>query len=252
VTAVPRTGAVVVTGAARGIGMAIATLLAQSGYRVIGLDLNADAINAAMAALPGAGHSALAGDARDEALLRRACEAAVLVGGLSGFVANAGRARPGPSTEYATSDWEELLSINLTAGFLGARVAASVAGENVSIVFISSINATLGFGGRAAYSAAKAGAEGLVRSLAVEWAPRGIRVNAVAPGAVATEMQAEFRATGYGTVDTYVERIPMGRYAQPNEIAEAVRWLISDRASFVTGAILPVDGGWSIYGLPGT
>ena len=115
---------------------------------------------------------------------------------------------------------------------------------------VSSICASQGFGARAAYCASKSGVDGLVRALAVEWAPFGIRVNAVAPGTVATEMQQSMVASGRISMDGYLARIPMGRIADPSEIADAVIYLASPRASYVTGVVLPVDGGWAVGGLP--
>jgi NAD(P)-dependent dehydrogenase (short-subunit alcohol dehydrogenase family) len=253
-SASPTTGAMVVTGAARGIGKAIVANFAASGHSVIGLDLNQAQLEETMSALPGTGHEALAGDVRDEAFLTRACElAATKDGGMISFIANAGVAQPGSSQTYPMDAWDRLISINLTAVFLGARVALPFldAERNGNIVMISSINGTLGMGGRAAYCAAKAGVQGLVRSLAVEWGPRGIRVNAISPGAISTEMQQEFFATGFAQPETFINRTPMGRLGQPSELADAVAYLASDKASFINGVNLAVDGGWAIYGLPG-
>lgn len=118
-----------------------------------------------------------------------------------------------------------------------------------SVVMVSSINGTLGFGGRAAYAAAKAGVQRLVRSLSVEWATRSIRVNAVAPRTVSTEMQQAFMQTGYASPDRFLRHVPMDRFGRPEEVADAVEFLGSDRASYITGAILPVDGGWAAFGM---
>ena len=115
---------------------------------------------------------------------------------------------------------------------------------------ISSVNGHLGFGGRAAYCAAKAGVQGLVRSLAVEWAPLAVRVNAVSPGTIATEMQAKFMETGYASAELFLSRVPMRRFGEPHEIADAVYFLCSPRSSYITGVVLPVDGGWLANGLP--
>ena len=238
---------VVVTGAARGIGAAIARRLADEGFAVAAID-RSDAVVRTVAELPGAGHVGLVGDVADEALLRRACEA-VAGAGLAGFVANAGVARPGSSVDYPVEDWEELLRVNLTAPFLGARVARPFLEGGGSVVMISSINGTLGMGGRAAYCAAKAGVNGLVRSLAVEWGPDRIRVNAVAPGTILTEMAQEFVASGFATLETYAARVPMGHSGEPDDIARAVAFLLSDASSYITGAVLPVDGGWAINGV---
>ena len=241
---------VVVTGAARGIGAAIATTLALEGYRVVGIDRSADGLTDTMADLPGEGHASVVGDVADESLLESACDlAAASPGGLHGFVANAGVARPGSSVDYSREDWDELLQVNLTAPFLGARAARRRMRPGGAVVMIASVNGLLGMGGRAAYCAAKAGVIGLVQSLAVEWGPDQIRVNAVAPGTILTEMAKEFIATGFATAETFTARVPMGHSGQPTDIAEAVAYLLSPRAGYVNGVVLPVDGGWAINGV---
>jgi NAD(P)-dependent dehydrogenase (short-subunit alcohol dehydrogenase family) len=241
---------VVVTGAARGIGASISARLAAEGYLVVAVDRSHASLDETVAALPGTGHHGVVGDVADEELLRRACElAAEAPGGLTGFVANAGMARPGASVDYPRSDWEELLQVNLTAPFLGARVARPFMGAGGSIVMMSSVNGTLGMGGRAAYCAAKAGVNGLVRALAVEWGPDRVRVNAVAPGTILTEMAQEFIATGFATAESMAARVPMGHSGQPDDIARTVAFLLSDAAAYITGTVLPVDGGWAVNGV---
>jgi NAD(P)-dependent dehydrogenase (short-subunit alcohol dehydrogenase family) len=154
--------------------------------------------------------------------------------------------------DYARSDWEELLQVNLTAPFLGARTARPFMTGGGSIVMISSINGTLGMGGRAAYCAAKAGVNGLVRSLAVEWGPDRIRVNAVAPGTILTEMAREFVASGFATLESFAAQVPMGHSGEPEDIAGAVSFLLSDASRYITGTVVPVDGGWAVNGMPST
>jgi NAD(P)-dependent dehydrogenase (short-subunit alcohol dehydrogenase family) len=242
---------VVVTGAAQGLGKAIARRFATDGGHVVAVDLS-DRVTEVVAEF-GAGHDAVVGDAGDPENLRRACErAAELGGGLRSVVLNAGITSPGETVGYPLSEWDRVLAVNLRAAFVGAQVARPFLGEGGSIVMLSSIAAHQGFAARASYCAAKAGIDGLVRSLATEWGPDGIRVNAVAPGTFSTEMQQAMVASGRASLERYLDRIPMKRVGRPEELADAVFYLASPRASYVSGVVLDVDGGWAGGGLPAT
>lgn len=250
-TATPVRRSVIVTGAGQGIGAAVARSLATDGWHVVGVDVERESLGEVMDCLPG-DHLTVVGDVRDEQVISEAGERAAQVGPVTGFVANAGIVSPGASVEYPVSEWERLTSVMLTAAFTGARTAAGWmhdTGTGGSIVMMGSIAGELGFGGRAAYCAAKAGVHGLVRSLAVEWARDGIRVNAVAPGAIDTALQAAMKDSGNASSSAYVSHIPMARTGVVDEVAEVVTFLMSRKASYVTGAVIPVDGGWSAYGM---
>jgi NAD(P)-dependent dehydrogenase (short-subunit alcohol dehydrogenase family) len=243
--------AAVVTGAARGLGRAIAERLATSGHLVVGIDLDADELKSSIPALPGEGHQWVGGDAGSVDVLTDAFDRVGESAALRTFVPNAGIARPGDSLDFSMQAWDALHHVLLKASFLGAREAVRRMPDGGSIVMIASINGQLGFAGRAAYGAAKAGVQGLVRSLAVEWAGRGVRVNAVSPGTVSTEMQQAFMKTSYASPERFLRHVPMNRFGRPEEVADAVEFLASDRASYITGAILPVDGGWHAFGMAG-
>ncbi|MEJ1933775.1 SDR family oxidoreductase, partial [Nostoc sp. NIES-2111] len=170
-------------------------------------------------------------------------------GRLDGMVNCAGSSKPHDSLTLPPGDWARMVDVQLN----GALYLAQACGKRMqerggAIVFITSTNAEAAFPRRAAYCSAKAGVAMLTKVLAIEWAALGIRVNAVGPAYVATEMTKRNIAAGNASEEQIKGRIPLGRLAQPGDVADAVSYLLSDKASFVTGHSLYVDGGWLAYG----
>jgi NAD(P)-dependent dehydrogenase (short-subunit alcohol dehydrogenase family) len=233
----------VITGAAQGIGRRIAEVLAEEGYRLAVIDRR-----------PAPAHDALSfvGDVSDEGDVERfVAEVEARYGRADVLVNNAGIASIAPAEETSAAQWRKVIDVNLTGPFLlcqafGRRMLVRGTG---SIVNIASVAGLLGVADRVAYNASKHGLIGLTRTLAVEWGGRGVRVNAVCPGWVKTEMDEESQASGaYGDRDI-TEHVPMARFAQPDDIASAVAFLADPRRSgFVNGAALSVDGGWAVDG----
>jgi NAD(P)-dependent dehydrogenase (short-subunit alcohol dehydrogenase family) len=237
---------IIVTGAASGIGLAAARLFAGYGATLMLVDRD-EAVRDVADSLPGA-HSCAA-DIADAAAF-----AEVIAGfpAVDGAFNNAGIEGAGgvmlPITDYPDEEFDRVMAVNLKGlwNCLKAELPALQANGGGAIVNTASVMGWLGAGGMAAYSASKHAVVGLTRSAALEGAGLGIRVNAVLPGAVATPMLIErgFRANpGFAAAAASVH--PLGRIAEPAEVAEAAAWLLSRKASFVTGQLLAVDGGFS-------
>jgi NAD(P)-dependent dehydrogenase (short-subunit alcohol dehydrogenase family) len=240
--------AAIITGAADGIGWALARRFAAAGCRVALADIAGERA-AARAAELGAGHIALACDVADEASVRAAVAAAASgLGGIDILVNNAGIGDTHlPTLEQDIGHFERVLKVHLNGTFLMSREVARFMTERGAILNISSIAGLGGLPRRNAYGAAKAGIAQMTKNLACEWAGLGIRVNALAPGYVGTALVKTLEEAGRIDRSRLERRIPMGRLAEPEEIAEAGWFLCSPAASYVTGAILSVDGGWQAF-----
>jgi 3-oxoacyl-[acyl-carrier protein] reductase len=238
-----------ITGAGRGMGVDIADTALAAGHAVVATARNTDTITAAL----GKHENLLAVplDVTDPSHAEAAVKATVdRFGRVDVLVNNAGVGAIAPSEELPLDVWSRTLAVNLTGTFLCAQAAARhmlPAGDGV-IVNIGSVFAATGMPMRAAYAASKHGVIGLTKVLASEWARRGIRVVAVDPAFIRTALDdADQRAGGY-TPQDIARRTPIGRYAEPAEVARVVAFLASDAASFITGSEIPVDGGWLAYG----
>lgn len=247
----------VVTGAASGIGLAIVRQLLAEGASVAGSDINADLLGRIGGEL-GPHFSGLAGDVTKEADAEALVSQAVAKFGRLDCAFNvAGGNRPGYIVDQSEADWSFVIDLCLKGVFLGLKHQARQmmrqnllqGGGGGAIVNIASLNAHVPMHAGAAYATAKAGVEMLTRNGALEWAERGIRVNAVLPGLVETPLtRPHFQDPA--RLAAFHDRIPMRRAAQPQEIAGPALFLASAEASYVSGASLLVDGAWSVGGYP--
>jgi NAD(P)-dependent dehydrogenase (short-subunit alcohol dehydrogenase family) len=225
---------IVVAGGAGGIGAEVSARLISEGARVVIADLN------------GAIPCDITNPEQCEAVAHSTIEK---FGRIDGMVNCAGVSKPHDSLTLPPADWARMIDIQLNGAFYFAQACAKRMRETGgAIVFITSTNAEAAFPRRAAYCCAKAGVAMLTKVLAIEWAEKGIRVNAVGPAYVATEMTQRNIAAGNVSEAQIKARIPLGRLAQPADVADAVSFLLGDKASFITGQSLYVDGGWLAYG----
>ncbi|HEX4310808.1 MAG TPA: SDR family oxidoreductase [Acidobacteriaceae bacterium] len=239
----------VVTGGAQGIGRRTAELLAERGFRVAIIDLQSP--DSTVQAIQSRGGTALpfTGDITSEETVEQFARAVIdHYSRVDVLVNNAGISLIRPAEQTTTTEYRRVLEVNLVAPFLLARAFGQIMLEarSGSIINVASIAGLAAVADRAAYNASKHGLVGLTRTLAAEWGGRGVRVNAVCPGWVKTEMDAADQARGTYTDADITQRVPMGRFASPDDIAHAIAFLADSAESpFVNGHTLTVDGGWS-------
>lgn len=242
--------AALITGAGAGIGRATALAFAEAGAAVAVTDIDGDAAEAVAAEIAGNGGTARAMvlDVAHEAAIAGAIDdAAAAFGRLDVLVNNAGAAKRVPTVELETADWRRVLDINLTAALIGSREAARhmIPRGGGRIVNVTSIMGLCGGGlyPNAAYHATKGALVNLTRALAAEWAPHGIRVNAVAPTFLKTKLTEKLREDP-AMVAAIEAKTPLGRFAESHEISPGILYLASSASAMVTGHTLAIDGGW--------
>ena len=241
-----------VTGAAQGVGFATAALLGRLGYRILLMDVKS--LDEKVGQLQAAGTQALGvtGDVASESfVLDLAARVARDYGALDALVNNAGISLIAPAESISAQAWQQVMNVNLFGPFLlckhfGAQMLSRGRG---SIVNVASVAGLSGIAHRSAYNASKHGLIGLTRTLAAEWGGRGLRVNAVCPGWIKTEMDVADQGGGAYSDSDIVNRVPMARFASPDDVAQAIALLLdTERCAFINGVALPVDGGWNADG----
>ncbi len=240
-------GAVIVTGAGRGIGLAIAKVLAADGYDLALVDIDADTVKAAAAGLTGGGtYAAHAADIADYENVSRITDAVnEQFGGIYGLVNNAGITRDTLIVRMKPEDWQLVLNVNLTGTFNFTRAVAPLMMRQRSgrMVNISSVIGMTGNAGQANYAASKAGVIALTKSVAKELGGRSVTANAIAPGFIATDMTDGLPDKVKADM---LAAIPLKRLGQAEDVAELARFLLSPEASYITGQVLVCDGGMTV------
>ncbi len=248
-----------ITGASSGIGAAVAQAMAQAGAAVaVNFESSRDDADAVVESIRAAGGEAIAvqADVADEAAVKGLFDAVdAAFGRIDILVANAGLQQDATITDMRLAQWQRVLDVNLTGQFLCVREAvrrfmaqdiAAVSRSRGKIICMSSVHQRIPWAGHANYAASKGGVMLLMQSVAQEVAGQGIRVNAIAPGAIKTDINTEAWDTEEAR-QTLLELIPYGRIGEPDDVACAAVWLVSDDADYVTGTTLFVDGGMSLY-----
>ena len=236
---------VIVTGASRGIGAAVARMISELGGGVVLVARSEEAISTMADALPGPAR-AVAGDVANPDVAARAVAAGIELGGLWGLINNAGiNIAYEPATTMGLESWDETLRVNLLGAASFARAVGAHLAENGGgrIVNISSIAGLTGLPNIAPYNATKAALDALTRTMAVELGPAGVLCNSVAPGTIMTEMVEELMEANPVLKERLLAKSPLGRIGDTAEAAWPIVFLLTDAASFITGEILVVDGG---------
>jgi len=232
-----------VTGGARGIGLAIAEALADAGARIAVVDVDEAQSEVAAASLQGEGHRGYRGDVTDgEALQGLFKKVEADLGPIDVLVNNAGITRDNLLLRMSEEEWDQVLSVNLKGAFNATKAVARgmMKRRSGAIVNIASVIGLMGNAGQANYAASKAGLIGFTKSIAREFASRGVRCNAIAPGFIKTAMTDKL---SQDVVDGLKSQIPMGTLGEPEDVARVVRFLVGPSAAYITGQVIAVDGG---------
>lgn len=241
----------VVTGAARGLGLAIAERFLAGGAQVAILDVDAAAVDQAVQTLGESALGVVCDVSRRDSVDRAASSVLENFGQVDTLVNNAGVNPIGPSESFSSEDWERTIGVNTNGVFHASQVfgRSMIEAGSGSIVNIASINARSSWPRRLAYCASKAAVVAMTEVLAVEWARHGVRVNAVGPGVIKTDLVARAIEEGASREELYLRGTPLGRLGRPRDVANAVAFLADDDLSgFTTGSFLVVDGGWTANG----
>lgn len=241
-----------ITGAAQGIGRRTAEVLAQRGFSLALNDLRSPIETIAQVRSHGVDALEVLGDVSDESAVSRMAESVMShYGRIDVLVNNAGISSIAPAEEITVSEWQRVMDINLLGPFLLCRAFGRIMlqQKSGSIINVASVAGLLGVADRAAYNASKHGLVGLTRTLAAEWGGRGVRCNAVCPGWVKTPMDDSAQNAGLYADSDITGRVPMARFATPDDVAQAIAFLADPtQSSFVNGQALSVDGGWASDG----
>jgi NAD(P)-dependent dehydrogenase (short-subunit alcohol dehydrogenase family) len=236
-----------VTGAAQGLGLTTAVLLAQRGFRIVATDVQD--LGRAVERIQIAGQvTAVRGDISSESFVKElAARVASETGAVDLLVNNAGISCIAPAEDTTAEQWQRVMGVNLFGPFLlckylGAQMLERRSGAIVNVASVAGLAAV---SHRSAYNASKHGLIGLTRTLAAEWGGRGVRINAVCPGWIKTEMDAADQGSGAYSDRDIIDRVPLARFARAEDVAEAIAFLgDAERGGFINGSTLTVDGGW--------